>query len=373
MNQFKDVFTGRETRRYKRATSSQKCVRAGGKHNDLENVGRTARHHTFFEMLGNFSFGDYFKADAIAFAWEWLTRESSSTDALVITVFGGDRRCPASAPTTRRARLEEGHRLRRRSHLRPRARDNFWMMGETGPLGPCTEIHYFIGDGDPDPSAFGQESGARRQRLDRDLEPGVHAVRAAGQGRAAAAAAPVDRHRRGPRARCAWCRTCAPTTTPICCGRSSRRRRRWRRRRTAARTSDDDVSHARARRPRARHRVPDRRRRVPRQRGTRLRAAPDHAARHPSRRAPGLAEGAFRRSCARRWSTTMGGAIPSWRRARELIQRSTVDAEDDALPPHARSRHEAARRGDRRAARRAASCPARRCSCSTTPSASRSI
>src|SRR3954465_7352542 len=75
MVQFKDVFTGRETRSYKRATSSQKCVRAGGKHNDLENVGRTARHHTFFEMLGNFSFGDYFKADAIDFAWAWLTKE----------------------------------------------------------------------------------------------------------------------------------------------------------------------------------------------------------------------------------------------------------------------------------------------------------
>src|SRR5213075_3104331 len=89
MNQFKDVFTGRETREYKRATSSQKCVRAGGKHNDLENVGRTARHHTFFEMLGNFSFGDYFKEEA--FAWEWLTRELGlDRDKLVITVFGGD-------------------------------------------------------------------------------------------------------------------------------------------------------------------------------------------------------------------------------------------------------------------------------------------
>src|SRR5262245_5829064 len=95
MNQFKDVFTGRETRSYRRAASSQKCVRAGGKHNDLENVGRTARHHTFFEMLGNFSFGDYFKADAIAFAWELLTRELClDPSRLVITVFGGDPELP---------------------------------------------------------------------------------------------------------------------------------------------------------------------------------------------------------------------------------------------------------------------------------------
>src|SRR5262249_1994757 len=91
MNQFKDVFTGRTSRGVKRATSSQKCVRAGGKHNDLENVGRTARHHTFFEMLGNFSFGDYFKEEAITFAWELLTRELSlDPSRLVITVFGGD-------------------------------------------------------------------------------------------------------------------------------------------------------------------------------------------------------------------------------------------------------------------------------------------
>src|SRR5437879_2366314 len=89
MNQFKDVFLGRESRDYKRATTSQKCVRAGGKHNDLENVGRTARHHTFFEMLGNFSFGDYFKADAIRFAWEWLT-QFLDRDRMVVSVFNGE-------------------------------------------------------------------------------------------------------------------------------------------------------------------------------------------------------------------------------------------------------------------------------------------
>src|SRR5216110_2371664 len=95
MVQFKRIFTGEEQRDYRRATSSQKCVRAGGKHNDLENVGRTARHHTFFEMLGNFSFGDYFKADAIEFAWQWLTREVKlDPKRLIITVFGGDAELP---------------------------------------------------------------------------------------------------------------------------------------------------------------------------------------------------------------------------------------------------------------------------------------
>src|SRR5262252_2607935 len=95
MVQFKDVFTGRETRPYKRATSSQKCVRAGGKHNDLENVGRTARHHTFFEMLGNFSFGDYFKEDAVAFAWEFVTKELGMPPGrLSATVFDGEKGIP---------------------------------------------------------------------------------------------------------------------------------------------------------------------------------------------------------------------------------------------------------------------------------------
>ncbi len=138
MNQFKDVFLGTEKRDYKRATTSQKCVRAGGKHNDLDNVGYTRRHHTFFEMLGNFSFGDYFKADAIAYAWDLVTKEYSlSKDRLYITVFREDDEAEqlwqsvAGVPKERIFRLDE--------------KDNFWQMGDTGPCGPCSEIHYDMG------------------------------------------------------------------------------------------------------------------------------------------------------------------------------------------------------------------------------------
>src|SRR6476659_2918987 len=135
MNQFKDVFTGRETRPYKRATSSQKCVRAGGKHNDLENVGRTARHHTFFEMLGNFSFGDYFKSDAIAFAHELLTKNYGiDPKRLVYTVHESD--AEARALWKKVADVGDARVISLGD------KDNFWAMGETGPCGPCSEIHF---------------------------------------------------------------------------------------------------------------------------------------------------------------------------------------------------------------------------------------
>ncbi len=144
MNQFKDVFLGREQRDYSRATTSQKCVRAGGKHNDLENVGRTARHHTFFEMLGNFSFGDYFKEDAIRFAWELVVDVFKlEVDRLWFTVFEGDGTVPAD---------EEAERLWIKAGAKPERvlrfgkKDNFWSMGDTGPCGPCSEIHYFRGE-----------------------------------------------------------------------------------------------------------------------------------------------------------------------------------------------------------------------------------
>jgi alanyl-tRNA synthetase len=153
MNQFKDVFLGQEQRDYSRAVSSQKCVRAGGKHNDLDNVGYTRRHHTFFEMLGNFSFGDYFKKDAIAFAWELITKDYGlPKDKLYVTVFREDDDAEelwqkvAGVSKDRIFRLGE--------------KDNFWQMGETGPCGPCSEIHYDFGP-DAGPGSFPDDPGER--------------------------------------------------------------------------------------------------------------------------------------------------------------------------------------------------------------------
>jgi alanyl-tRNA synthetase len=139
MVQFKGVFLGEERREYVRATTCQKCVRAGGKHNDLENVGHTARHHTFFEMLGNFSFGDYFKAEAIAFAWEFLTRDLAiDANRLIATVFTDDD--DAFALWKKVAGLSDERVLRLGE------KDNFWAMGDTGPCGPCSEVHFHQGD-----------------------------------------------------------------------------------------------------------------------------------------------------------------------------------------------------------------------------------
>lgn len=158
MVQFKDVFTGDEVRNYKRATTSQRCVRAGGKHNDLDNVGYTARHHTFFEMLGNFSFGDYFKEDAIRFAWQFLTEEIGlPADKLWITVFEEDDDAEAiwvdqiGVPKERVIRIG--------------AKDNFWMMGDTGPCGPCSEIFY-----DHGPDVWGGPPGTPEEDGDRFIE-----------------------------------------------------------------------------------------------------------------------------------------------------------------------------------------------------------
>jgi alanyl-tRNA synthetase len=158
MNQFKDVFLGLEKRDYTRAASSQKCVRAGGKHNDLENVGYTRRHHTFFEMLGNFSFGDYFKAEAIRFAWDLVTREYGlPAEKLYITVFREDDEAEtlwqsvAGVSKDRIFRMDE--------------KDNFWQMGETGPCGPCSEIHFDLGPEAAEPGRehepFPSDAGGR--------------------------------------------------------------------------------------------------------------------------------------------------------------------------------------------------------------------
>jgi alanyl-tRNA synthetase len=145
MNQFKDVFLGLEKRDYSRATSSQKCVRAGGKHNDLENVGFTNRHHTFFEMLGNFSFGDYFKKDAIAYAWELVTSPrwfGLSKDKLYATIFKGENGVERDAEAYD---LWLGQGVPKERIYEFGAKDNFWQMGDTGPCGPCSEIHYDMG------------------------------------------------------------------------------------------------------------------------------------------------------------------------------------------------------------------------------------
>jgi alanyl-tRNA synthetase len=153
MNQFKDVFLGLEQRDYKRAASAQKCVRAGGKHNDLENVGFTNRHHTFFEMLGNFSFGDYFKKDAVALAWELVTSSAAGRfgiplDKLYFTVFGGAEIAPGrKVPPDEEAAAHWIHAGAPKARVIavPGLKENFWAMGDTGPCGPCSEIHYDMG------------------------------------------------------------------------------------------------------------------------------------------------------------------------------------------------------------------------------------
>jgi alanyl-tRNA synthetase len=155
MNQFKDVFLGIEKREYVRATSSQKCLRAGGKHNDLDEVGKTARHQTFFEMLGNFSFGDYFKREAIEYAWDFLTGSRDEgklgldPERLWFTVFGGDEEVPADDEA---AALWEQVGARPERILRFGRKDNFWQMAETGPCGPNSEINYYLGEHPEDPN-----------------------------------------------------------------------------------------------------------------------------------------------------------------------------------------------------------------------------
>ncbi len=161
MNQFKDVFLGLEQRDYTRATSSQKCVRAGGKHNDLENVGFTRRHHTFFEMLGNFSFGDYFKREAIAYAWELVTSPEwfgIPEDKLYVTVFAGENGVPFDQEAYDYW-LEQGVPAERIHRMG--MKDNFWQMGDTGPCGPCSEIFYDMG------IAASEEIGPDGQKLDK--------------------------------------------------------------------------------------------------------------------------------------------------------------------------------------------------------------
>ena len=268
MVQFKNVFTGVEQRPYKRATTSQKCVRAGGKHNDLDNVGYTARHHTFFEMLGNFSFGDYFKPLAIELAWNLITKEYGlPKDRLLATVYASDDE--AFELWRKIAGLDE------RRIIRIGTSDNFWAMGDTGPCGPCSEIFYDHGahipggpPGSPDEDGdrwveiwnlvfmqYEQVDKATRLDLPRpsiDTGMGLERIAAVLQGKTdnydidvfEALIGAVGRADRRPRRRC---------QPPLAQG---------------------------DRRPSALQRLPDRRRRHAGQRGPRLRAAPDHAPRH---------------------------------------------------------------------------------------------
>ena len=191
MVQFKNVFTGVERRPYNRAVTAQKCVRAGGKHNDLDNVGYTARHHTFFEMLGNFSFGDYFKPLAIELAWNLITKEFGlPKDRLWVTVYHDDD--DAFALWKRIAGLPESRIVRIATS------DNFWAMGDTGPCGPCSEIFYDHGDKIP-----GGPPGSPDADGDRFIEIWnlvFMQYEHAGRRRARRPAAAVDRHRHGPRA-----------------------------------------------------------------------------------------------------------------------------------------------------------------------------
>ena len=275
MVQFKNVFTGVEKRPYGRAATAQKCVRAGGKHNDLDNVGYTARHHTFFEMLGNFSFGDYFKDHAIEFAWNLLTREFGlPPQKLTVTVYSDD---------------DEAFNLWRKISGLPEERiiriatsDNFWAMGDTGPCGPCSEIFYDHGDhipggppGSPDADGdrfieiwnlvfmqFETLPGGERVNLPRpSIDTGMGLERIAAVLQGVHDNYDIDLFR-------------APDPR-------QRRSHRRRSRRAAARLASGH------RRPSARFRLPGRRRRAAVQRGPRLCAAPHHAPGDAPRADPG--------------------------------------------------------------------------------------
>ena len=273
MVQFKNVFTGQEKRPYVRATTAQKCVRAGGKHNDLDNVGYTARHHTFFEMLGNFSFGDYFKENGdplrLGAGHQGLRPAQGPADW-----------SPCSPRTTRRRRSGARCRACRDERIiRIPTSDNFWRMGDTGPCGPCSEIFYDHGPSIPGGPPGSPDAGRRPVR--RDLEPGVHAVRGRPARHAHRAAAAVDRHRHG---------AGAARRDPA--GQARQLRHRHVPRADPGERRGDRPGPGRpvprqpprGRRPSAQRRVPDRRRRAAVERGPRLCAAPDHAPRDAPRR-----------------------------------------------------------------------------------------
>jgi alanyl-tRNA synthetase len=359
MVQFKDVFLGKEKRAYTRATTSQRCVRAGGKHNDLENVGYTARHHTFFEMLGNFSFGDYFKRDAIRFAWELLTGSTAAPDKLWTTVY--------------RRRRGLRHLDRRRSACPPSAScasatskggatqsDNFWQMADTGPCGPCSEIFYDHGPevagGPPgSPEADGDryieiwnlvfmqfnrdEAGTMHPLPKPSVDTGMGLERIAAVLQGVHSNYEIDLFQ-------ALIRAAA--------------------RETGHEGPADDLA-ARDRRPHPRLRVPDRRRRDPGQRGPRLRAAPDHPPRHPPRLQARPEKPFFHRLVAdlvARWARPIRSCAQA-----SGARRAGAEAGGGALRRDARERHAVLESALPRETRCSTAKP---CSSSTTPSASRS-
>ena len=358
MVQFKNVFTGVERRPYHRATTSQKCVRAGGKHNDLDNVGYTARHHTFFEMLGNFSFGDYFKPLAIELAWKLITRDFGlAKDKLTVTVYHDD---------------DEAFDLWKKVAGLPEIAHH-----------PHRDLRQFLGDGRHRPvrpllgnllrsraGRAGRAAGigrGRRRSLHRDLEPRVHAVRDAAGRRARQPAAAVDRHRHGARAARRGAAGQARQLRYRPHARADPRQRRGDRDRPRRPAQGLAPRH---RRPSARLLVPGRRRRAAVQRRPRLRAAPDHAPRHAPRadprraRSPDVAAGAG--------AGARDGPGLSRAAARRGADRRDAEARGDAVSRHAGARPRHPRRRDARSRRRRAISPARPRSSSTTPLAFRS-
>ena len=324
MVQFKNVFTGVERRPYHRATTSQKCVRAGGKHNDLDNVGYTARHHTFFEMLGNFSFGDYFKPLAIELAWNLITRDFGlSKDKLTVTVYHDDddafdlwKRDRGPAGIAHHPHRDLGQFLGDGRHraLRPLFRDLLRPRRRGARRAPGL-------------------GGCGRRQVHRDLEPRIHAIRDAARRRARETAAPVDRHGHGSGAPCRRAPGQARQLRYRPDARADPGQRRGDRRRS--RRAAQGLA-PRDRRPSARLLVPGGGRRSALQRGTRLRAAPHHAPRH----APCAIAGRARPAdvAAGAGARARDGAGLSRTRARRSADRRDAEAGGDPLPRHAGAR-----------------------------------
>ena len=295
MNQFKDVFLGLEKRDYDRATTAQKCVRAGGKHNDLENVGFTKRHHTFFEMLGNFSFGDYFKKEAIAYAWELITSPEwfahSDKDKLYVTSSAAPKSRPAqrSASTKKPAASGSPKTFRAERIVPiPGLKDNFWAMGDTGPCGPCSEIFYDMGpaaseQGHPD-CKFPCDCGRYVEIWNLVFMQFNRDATAATLTPLPTSLLPIDTGMGLERDSPPSSKASSPTTTPISftplmrraaelCGVDLDRGKTWKKERRCC----VPACHCR---PRSRHDVPDFGWCCAVERGTRLRPAQDHAASH---------------------------------------------------------------------------------------------